>query len=290
MNDRTLVRGLFLVAISLAFGLQAVHYPIGSFARAGAGLFPLMVSSLMLLIGVITVVRSRFEKRAAVDFNLKNIAIILASLCGFAVISAYLNMIAGITFMVFFSSLAASSYSLVRCLKISGLVAVAFAFQKPLGLSLPPTDDVLHNLALGFGHALTLHNLMYCAIGCTVGTTRRLAAWPGRWPPSASPLPLTYSIRPRARSSCWRDRYGAQYGDVSAITMKIPREQHRRVHRRLPDDAERQDRPALSPRACELHRRHRGDRRAGLLRRCSAVAFLFGPPTIAPSCWSGSCA
>ena len=40
------------------------------------------------------------------DFNVKNIAIILASLCGFAVISEYLNMIAGIVFMVFCSTLA----------------------------------------------------------------------------------------------------------------------------------------------------------------------------------------
>ena len=60
MNDRTLVRGLFLVAISLAFGLQSLRYPIGNFSRAGPGLFPLMVSCLLLLIGVITVVRSRF--------------------------------------------------------------------------------------------------------------------------------------------------------------------------------------------------------------------------------------
>ena len=138
MNDRTLVRGLFLVAISLAFGLQSLRYPFGSFSHAGAGLFPLIVSSLLLLIGLITVVRSRFEKPVALDFNLKNIAIILASLCGFAVISAYVNMIAGIAFMVFFSSLAGTSYSLVRCLKVTaGLIAVGFAFQKLLGFNLP---------------------------------------------------------------------------------------------------------------------------------------------------------
>ena len=138
MNNRTLVRGLFLVAISLAFGLQSLRYPFGSFSHAGAGLFPLMVSSLLLLIGLITVVRSRFEKPVAIDFNLKNIAIILASLCGFALISAYLNMIAGIAFMVFFSSLAARTYSVARCLKISaGMVGVAFAFQKLLGFNLP---------------------------------------------------------------------------------------------------------------------------------------------------------
>ena len=33
--------------------------------------------------------------------------------------------------------------------------------------------DVLHNLAFGFGIALTWQNLMYCAIGCTVGKIGR---------------------------------------------------------------------------------------------------------------------
>jgi hypothetical protein len=138
MNDRNLMRGVFLIAIALAFGLQALRYPIGQFSRAGAGLFPLMVSGLLLVIGLITAVRSRFEERVALHFNLKNIAIILTSLCGFALISAYLDMIAGIVFMVFFSAFAGSSYSVVRNLKVSaGLIAMAFAFQKLLGLNLP---------------------------------------------------------------------------------------------------------------------------------------------------------
>ena len=138
MNDRNLVRGLFLIAISLAFGLTSLRYPIGQFSRAGPGLFPLMVSSLLFLIGLATVVRSRFVERAHLNFNLKNIALILLSLCGFAVISLYLNMIVGIVFMVFCASMAGTSYSVMRNLKISaGLIAVAFAFQKLLGLNLP---------------------------------------------------------------------------------------------------------------------------------------------------------
>jgi hypothetical protein len=138
MRDRNLVKGLFLIAISLAFGLASLRYPIGQFSRAGPGLFPLLVSSLLLLIGLIIVVRSRFVERVHLDFNLKNIAIIIGSLCGFAVISLYLNMIAGIVFMVFCASFAATSYSVVRNLKISaGLIAIAFAFQKLLGLNLP---------------------------------------------------------------------------------------------------------------------------------------------------------
>ena len=139
MNDQNLVRGLVLIAISLAFGLTALRYPIGEFSHAGAGLFPLMVSSLLLLIGVITVVRSRFVERVPLDFNLKNIAIILVSLCGFALISKNLNMIVGILFMVFLASFAGtSSYSVMRNLKIAaGLIAIALAFQKLLGFNLP---------------------------------------------------------------------------------------------------------------------------------------------------------
>jgi len=138
MNDRNLVRCLFLIAISLAFGLTSLRYPIGQFSRAGPGLFPLMVSSLLFLIGLATVVRSRFVERAHLNFNLRNIALIVLSLCGLAVISLYLNMIVGIVFMVFCASMAGTSYSVMRNLKISaGLIAVAFAFQKLLGLNLP---------------------------------------------------------------------------------------------------------------------------------------------------------
>jgi hypothetical protein len=138
MNDQNLVRGFVLIAISLAFGLTALTYPIGHFSRAGAGLFPLMVSGLLLLIGVSTVVRSHFVQKVPLDFKLRNIAIILASLCGFALVSHFVDMTAGIVFMVFCAAFAGTSYSWMRNVKVAaGLIAVAFAFQKLLGLNLP---------------------------------------------------------------------------------------------------------------------------------------------------------
>jgi Tripartite tricarboxylate transporter TctB family len=139
MNDRNLVRGLFLMAIALVFGLTSLRYPTGQFSRAGPGLFPLSVSGLLFLIGLFTVVRSRFVGRVPLDFKMKNIAIILGSLCGFAVISEHINMIVGMVFMVFCASFAGTaSYSVMRNLKISaGLIAVALAFQKLLGFNLP---------------------------------------------------------------------------------------------------------------------------------------------------------
>ena len=126
------------MAIALAFGLTALRYPIGDLSRAGPGLFPVMVSSLLLLIGVSTVVRAFFVEPVRLDLHFKNIALILGSLCGFALISMYLDMVAGIVFMVFCSAFAGSSNSWVRNVKISaGLIAMAFALQKLLGLNLP---------------------------------------------------------------------------------------------------------------------------------------------------------
>ena len=138
MNNRNFVRGLFLMAIALLFGLVSRNYAIGQLSRSGPGLFPLMVSSLLFLVGLLSVVRSRFVDHVPLDYNVKNIAIILLSLCGFVLASQYLNMIAGIIFLVFCSTFAGTSYSVVRNLKISaGLIAIAFAFKNLLGLNLP---------------------------------------------------------------------------------------------------------------------------------------------------------
>ena len=138
MNNMNLVRGLVLMGIALIFGLGSLNYTIGQFSRAGPGLFPLLVSCLLFLIGLITVVRSRFVAPLPWSYNMKNIALILLGLCGFALLSEHLDMIAGIVFLVFCTSFAGTSYSVVRNLKISaGLIGVAFMFQKLLGLQLP---------------------------------------------------------------------------------------------------------------------------------------------------------
>ena len=82
--------------------------------------------------------RSHFVEPVPLSYNVKNIAVVLLSLVGFAVISQYINMILAIVFLVFCSTFAGTSYSVVRNIKISlGLIAVAFAFKTLLGLSLP---------------------------------------------------------------------------------------------------------------------------------------------------------
>ena len=137
LNDRDLLRGLCLMAIAILFGATSLRYPIGDVARAGPGMFPLVVSGLLLLVGVATVVKSRLVARTPMTVNLRNVGIILGSLVAFAVVSHYLNMALGIVLLVFCAALAAPPYSVVRNLQIAAvLIAIAFAFQRLFGLEL----------------------------------------------------------------------------------------------------------------------------------------------------------
>ena len=139
MKNLNFVSGLFLMAIALIFGLVSFKYKIGEFSRAGPGLFPLLVSSLVFLFGLATLVRSRFIAPVPLNYNMRNIALVLLSICGFTVLSQYINMIVGIVFLVFCSAFAGiTPYSVMRNVKISaGLIAIALAFQRLLGLNLP---------------------------------------------------------------------------------------------------------------------------------------------------------
>src|SRR5262249_50279812 len=76
MTNRRILRGLFLIAIALFFGIQALAYPLGRFSRAGPGMFPLLVSCILGLIGVFMLVRSRFEQAEPMTFNYRNISIV----------------------------------------------------------------------------------------------------------------------------------------------------------------------------------------------------------------------
>ena len=138
MLNSLLLRGLFLISVSAVFGLSALDYKIGHFSKAGPGLFPVVISGMLFLIGLAMVIQSRFIEAPPLSFKFKKVGLVILSLCGFAVLSAQLNMTVGIFFLVFCSSLAGQSYSLVRNFKIFiGLWLIAYAFKHFLSLNLP---------------------------------------------------------------------------------------------------------------------------------------------------------
>ncbi|TXI10651.1 MAG: tripartite tricarboxylate transporter permease [Polynucleobacter sp.] len=86
--------------------------------------------------------------------------------------------------------------------------------------------ELIDNLALGFSTALTMQNLLYCFIGCVLGTL--IGVLPGLGPIAtiAMLLPATYALPPVAALIMLAGiYYGAQYGgSTTAILVNIPGE------------------------------------------------------------------
>lgn len=86
--------------------------------------------------------------------------------------------------------------------------------------------DLLHNLSIGFGQALSPLNLMYCLIGALLGTL--IGVLPGIGPIAtiAMLLPITFQLSPLAALIMLAGiYYGAQYGgSTTAILVNMPGE------------------------------------------------------------------
>ncbi|MFH1605339.1 MAG: tripartite tricarboxylate transporter permease [Pseudomonadota bacterium] len=86
--------------------------------------------------------------------------------------------------------------------------------------------DLVHNLALGFGVALSLQNLFYCFMGVLLGTL--IGVLPGIGPLAtiAMLLPVTFSLPPiSALIMLAGIYYGAQYGgSTTSILVNLPGE------------------------------------------------------------------
>lgn len=135
--NRNLARGLTFIAVALFFGIQASTYRLGDLAQAGPGLFPLIVSVIVGVIGLIMVVGSRFRQSELLHFNFKIVAIVMASLLGFAVLTDLVGALVGVMFLVFVSALAAEKYNWKLNVKITlGLMAITYLFSAVLGVGL----------------------------------------------------------------------------------------------------------------------------------------------------------
>jgi hypothetical protein len=138
MVNQNTGRGLLLAAVALLFLFQAPRYTMGSLSEPGPGLFPVIVAGILLVIGIAIVVRSHFSEAVPLDFHVRNIALIAASLVGFTLVSEYVNMFAGVAVMVTMASLASDDFSMPRTAAIIVVLClVAIAMKKGLGVQLP---------------------------------------------------------------------------------------------------------------------------------------------------------
>ena len=87
-------------------------------------------------------------------------------------------------------------------------------------------ESLFANLALGFGVALSVQNLLYCLLGVLLGTL--IGVLPGIGPIAtiAMLLPVTFTLNPTSALIMLTGiYYGAQYGgSTTAILVNIPGE------------------------------------------------------------------
>ena len=87
-------------------------------------------------------------------------------------------------------------------------------------------EQILHNLVIGFGVAVTPIHLFYALVGCLLGTL--IGVLPGIGPVAtiAMLLPVTYALPPVAALIMLAGiYYGAQYGgSTTAILVNLPGE------------------------------------------------------------------
>jgi putative tricarboxylic transport membrane protein len=86
--------------------------------------------------------------------------------------------------------------------------------------------ELISNLAIGFGVALTLQNILYCFVGVLLGTLVGVLPGIGPVPTIAMLLPITYALPPvSALIMLAGIYYGAQYGgSTTAILVNLPGE------------------------------------------------------------------
>src|SRR6478752_5766327 len=86
--------------------------------------------------------------------------------------------------------------------------------------------DLFHNLATGFGAALSFNNLGFALIGCLLGTLIGVLPGIGPIPALAILLPITFGLDPLSSLIMLAGiYYGAQYGgSTTSILVNMPGE------------------------------------------------------------------
>src|SRR5512133_246407 len=133
--------------------------------------------------------------------------------------------------------------------------------------------ELFHNLAFGFGVALSLQNLLYCFIGVLLGTL--IGVLPGIGPLAtiAMLMPITFTLSPTAALIMLAGiYYGASYGgSTTAILVNLPGETSAVVTCIDGYQMARQGRAGAALAIAAL-----GSFFAGTV--CTLIIALFGPP------------
>jgi hypothetical protein len=135
---------LLTAILFLAFGFGALiygsaHYSLGTPARMGAGFYPVLLSSALILIGVILLLQAFFDPDEEVGaIDPRPVALILAGTLAFGLFIDRLGLLAAAAVLVFAARIADRNFRLLETLVLAVILmaVVSGLFRYALGLPL----------------------------------------------------------------------------------------------------------------------------------------------------------
>lgn len=136
-------RDAVAAVVILAFGAfttlySYLHYPTGTPARMGAGMFPVVLGGVLILMGILIFVKAMLVEGRYFSIDLREAIIVLGSIAAFGLLAGRAGIVPAIVALVVISSLAAPPWSLRRALLLAAAVAlgIVLIFIVAMGLNI----------------------------------------------------------------------------------------------------------------------------------------------------------
>lgn len=139
---KDLLSGLIFIAVGLAFGYAALGYTIGTALRMGPGYFPLILSGIIIVLGLVILVQSIIDGPDEIHLGKvpwAGMALIIGALVFFGLTVRGLGLLPSLFFTVTATSLASKRTGFIGGIVISALITLLclVIFVWALGLPLP---------------------------------------------------------------------------------------------------------------------------------------------------------
>lgn len=139
--EKDFYAGLLYLALAVAFLWFGRNLRFGTAAEMGPGYFPLVLASLLGLLGIVAVVRSALSEGAAVDrVQWRPLLLITGASLGFGFLITRAGLVVALCYVATMSAAASreSVYDLKSLLVLTGLVVFCvLVFVKGLGVPMP---------------------------------------------------------------------------------------------------------------------------------------------------------
>lgn len=98
LNNRDLIGGLLMAGVGLAFFVGSFNYPLGTLQRMGSGLFPMGLSALLCIFGLIVAAGAVRSQVRLPKVAWRPLVAISASITGFIYVLGSFGLIPAVVF------------------------------------------------------------------------------------------------------------------------------------------------------------------------------------------------